>query len=657
MNGFFKQISLWLIVILIGALALTYISDTGAPPVELTKRDFEEQLERANIESFKVTNLGEEGFSFEAEFKEPVQEQRQVEFDWHRFPEEWEEKLDAQGITYKMERDNTMLTGFLINMIPLLLIIGLFWFFMFRHMQGGNNKAMSFGKSKAKLANHSENVVTFEDVAGVDEAKEELQEVVEFLKDPKRFSRLGGKIPKGVLLVGPPGTGKTLLGRAVAGEANAPFFSISGSDFVEMFVGVGASRVRDLFQQGQKHAPCIIFIDELDAVGRQRGAGLGGGHDEREQTLNQLLVEMDGFNSSDGVILMAATNRPDVLDRALLRPGRFDRQVVVNNPDIKGRQQILDIHVRRKNIPADDEVCTETIARGTSGFSGADLANLVNEAALLAARRGRDKVMMQDFEDAKDRVMMGPERRSLVLSPAEKRNTAYHEAGHALAGRMLPNSDPVHKVTIIPRGPSLGLTSMIPKEERHNLSRSYLLTQLRVLMGGRAAEDVVFGEFTSGASNDLKVATDRAHAMVCEWGMSELGPISFGSNGEVFLGRDFVKERNYSEETAAAVDKAVHKLLEDAYSDVKQIMIDRKEILVAIAETLCEKETLEAEELDEIIRANGGEHLLEAVADKEKEQRPADKRRKGVVVSPPEEGEGKIGEVDTGGALPDGASS
>ncbi len=657
MNGFFKQISLWVIIILIGALALTYFSETGAPAVELTKRDFEEQLERGNVESFKVTNLGEDGFAFEAEFTHPVEEQRRVEFEWHRFPDEWEEKLDAQGITYKMERDNTMFTAFLINMIPLLLIIGLFWFFMFRHMQGGNNKAMSFGKSKAKLVNHSENVVTFDDVAGVDEAKEELQEVVEFLKDPKRFSRLGGKIPKGVLLVGPPGTGKTLLGRAVAGEANAPFFSISGSDFVEMFVGVGASRVRDLFQQGQKHAPCIIFIDEIDAVGRQRGAGLGGGHDEREQTLNQLLVEMDGFNTSDGVILMAATNRPDVLDRALLRPGRFDRQVVVANPDIKGREQILNIHVKNKNIPVDEDVSLETVARGTSGFSGADLANLVNEAALLAARRGQDNVTMQDFEDAKDRVMMGPERRSLVLSPAEKRNTAYHEAGHVLAGRLLPNSDPVHKVTIIPRGPSLGLTSMIPKEDRHSLSRSYLLAQLRVLMGGRAAEDVTFGEFTSGAANDLKVATDRAHAMVCEWGMSELGPISFGGNGEVFLGRDFMKERSYSEETAAAVDKAVHKLLEDAYSDVKQMMLDHKQILVALAEALYEKETLEAREIDEIIRANGGEHLIEVEPGKKEDERPAAKQEQGVVVSPPPQGEGEVGDVEPGGALPDGASS
>ena len=655
MNGFLKQISLWLILFLIGALALMYYSDSRQPAVELRKQDFERELERENIAELSVTNLGEDGFSYEAEFKDPVENQQRMEFEWHTFPDDWEEMLAAQGVNYSMQRDSTMMSTFLINMIPLLLIIGLFWFFMFRHMQGGNNKAMSFGKSKAKLVNHSEQTVTFNDVSGVDEAKEELQEVVEFLKDPQKFTRLGGKIPKGVLLVGPPGTGKTLLGRAVAGEANAPFFSISGSDFVEMFVGVGASRVRDLFQQGQKHAPCILFIDELDAVGRQRGAGLGGGHDEREQTLNQLLVEMDGFNSSDGVILMAATNRPDVLDRALLRPGRFDRQIVVPNPDVKGREKILEVHVKGKNIPMDDDVDLQTLARSTSGFSGADLANMVNEGALLAARRSHDTVTMQDFEDAKDRVTMGPERRSLVLSPTEKRNTAYHEAGHVLVGRFLPNADPIHKVTIIPRGPSLGLTSMIPQEDRYSLSKSYCLAQLRVLMGGRAAEETVFGEFTSGAANDLKVATDRAHAMVCEWGMSELGPVSFGgSNGEVFLGRDFVKERNFSEETASAVDKTVHKLLDDAYGDVKQMMLDHKEILVALAEALYERETLEAEEIDEIIRAHGGEHLLPPKP--EREQLVPGKKEGGVVSpSPGGEMEEDTSGLEPGDPVPDGA--
>jgi cell division protease FtsH len=415
-----------------------------------------------------------------------------------------------------------------------------------------------------------------------------------------------------VLLVGPPGSGKTLLARAVAGEANVPFFSISGSDFVEMFVGVGASRVRDLFQQGQKHAPCIIFIDEIDAVGRQRGAGLGGGHDEREQTLNQLLVEMDGFNTSEGVILMAATNRPDVLDKALLRPGRFDRQIVVANPDITGREKILEIHIRNNGLPLAADVSVRTMARGTPGFSGADLANMVNEAALLAARRSQDKVTMQDFEDAKDRVLMGPERKSLVISAKEKLKTAYHEAGHVLAGRLLGEADPVHKVTIIPRGPSLGATSMLPVEDRHNYSKSYCLAHIRVLMGGRAAEEVVYGEFTSGASNDLRVATKHAHAMVCEWGMSELGPISFGTNAEVFLGRDFVRERDFSEETASAVDKAIHKILEEAYADSKDVMLKYKHILQAIAEELYEKETLDLNEIDEIIRRSGGESLIPA---------------------------------------------
>jgi cell division protease FtsH len=530
--------------------------------------------------------------------------------------------MAAKGVDLELHEQAGIWYAILIQVLPLLLIVGVFWFFMFRHMQGGNNKALSFGKSRARLVNHSDKVVTFNDVAGVDEAKEELQEIIEFLRDPKKFSRLGGKIPKGVLLVGPPGSGKTLLARAVAGEAHVPFFSISGSDFVEMFVGVGASRVRDLFQQGQKHAPCIIFIDEIDAVGRQRGAGLGGGHDEREQTLNQLLVEMDGFNTSEGVILMAATNRPDVLDRALLRPGRFDRQIVVANPDIKGREAILGIHIRNKGVPIDETVSVETLARGTSGFSGADLANMVNEAALLAARREQEKVTMLDFEDAKDRVLMGPERRSLVLSSKEKKTTAYHEAGHVLVGRLLPDADPVHKVTIIPRGPSLGLTSMIPVEDRHNYSRSFCLAQLRVAMGGRAAEDIIFGEFTSGASNDLKVSTDLAHAMVCQWGMSELGPISFGHNSEVFLGRDFVREREFSEDTAASVDRAIHTFLEEAYSDAKEMCTKHETILRALAEALYEKETLEASEIDAIIVQHGGKGLLPTPRQREKDITP-----------------------------------
>ncbi|HAY05942.1 MAG TPA: cell division protein FtsH, partial [Hyphomonas sp.] len=482
------------------------------------------------------------------------------------------------------------------------------WIFFMRQMQSGGGKAMGFGKSRARLLTEKVGRVTFDDVAGIDEAKQELEEVVEFLKDPQKFQRLGGKIPKGVLLVGPPGTGKTLTARAVAGEANVPFFTISGSDFVEMFVGVGASRVRDMFEQGKKNAPCIIFIDEIDAVGRHRGAGLGGGNDEREQTLNQLLVEMDGFEANEGVILIAATNRPDVLDPALLRPGRFDRQVVVPNPDVAGREKILKVHMRK--VPLAPDVEARIIARGTPGFSGADLFNLVNEAALLAARRNQDKVTAQDFEDAKDRVLMGPERRSLVLSAKEKKNTAYHEAGHVIVGRLLQHADPVHKVTIIPRGPALGVTSMIPIEDRYSYHKEYCLAAIRMMMGGRAAEEVMFNQFSSGAAGDLKSATELAHRMVCQWGMSEMGPISFGSNNEVFLGRDFMRERDYSEETASAIDKAIHKTLEDAYSDAKKILIEHKNILIALSEELYERETLDAEEIEQIFLKNGAEHLL-----------------------------------------------
>ena len=613
MGGLFKQASFWIIVVLVIVFALSQFgADMQRGKRTLGVSDFKEQLAAGNIKSLKYSKSPTETYSFRVELKNPLPEGggSKLSFRYHEFPKEWVEKLDQQKVTGEMVEEDTFFYNLLLNFLPILLLIGVFWFFMFRQMQGGNNKAMSFGKSRARLVNHSDKVVTFNDVAGVDEAKEELQEIIEFLKDPKKFTRLGGKIPKGVLLVGPPGSGKTLLARAVAGEANVPFFSISGSDFVEMFVGVGASRVRDLFQQGQKHAPCIIFIDEIDAVGRQRGAGLGGGHDEREQTLNQLLVEMDGFNTSEGVILMAATNRPDVLDKALLRPGRFDRQIVVANPDITGREKILEIHIRNNGLPLAPDVSVRTMARGTPGFSGADLANMVNEAALLAARRNQDKVTMQDFEDAKDRVLMGPERKSLVINAKEKLKTAYHEAGHVLAGRLLGDADPVHKVTIIPRGPSLGATSMLPVEDRHNYSKSYCLAHIRVLMGGRAAEEVVYGEFTSGASNDLRVATKHAHAMVCEWGMSELGPISFGTNAEVFLGRDFVRERDFSEETASAVDKAIHRILEEAYSDSKEVMEKYKNILQAIAEALYEKETLDLNEIDEIIRRNGGEHLI-----------------------------------------------
>jgi len=479
---------------------------------------------------------------------------------------------------------------------PALLMIG-FWLFFMRQMQSGGNKALSFGKSKAKLSSSSQKKVTFKDVAGVDEAKEELQEIIEFLKEPQKFQKLGGRIPKGVLLMGPPGTGKTLLARAVAGEANVPFFSISGSDFVEMFVGVGASRVRDLFEQGKKNAPCIVFIDEIDAVGRHRGAGLGGGHDEREQTLNQLLVEMDGFESNEGVILVAATNRPDVLDPALLRPGRFDRRIVVNRPDVKGREGILGVHTRK--IPMADDVEVPVLARGTAGFSGADLANLVNEAALNAARYNQKVVRMHDFEFAKDKVLMGSERRSMIISDAEKRVTAIHEAGHALLTVLLPHADPIHKVTIIPRGMALGLTQQLPADEKHNYSRDYLSDQIAILLGGRIAEEITMNSLTTGAGNDLERSTELARKMVCEWGMSDaMGPLTFGKKEEqIFLGREIAQHQDYSEDTALRIDQEVKRFVTDNYQRAHQLLSENKQTLVSIAEALLAREVLDAEQV------------------------------------------------------------
>jgi cell division protease FtsH len=472
---------------------------------------------------------------------------------------------------------------------------------MMRQMQSGGNKALSFGKSRARLHSTQQKKVTFKDVAGVEEAKEELQEIIEFLREPQKFQKLGGRIPKGVLLIGPPGTGKTLLARAIAGEASVPFFSISGSDFVEMFVGVGASRVRDLFEQGKKNAPCIIFIDEIDAVGRHRGAGLGGGHDEREQTLNQLLVEMDGFESNEGVILVAATNRPDVLDPALLRPGRFDRRVVVGRPDVQGREAILRVHT--KKIPLGDNVDLSVLARGTPGLAGADLANLVNEAALNAARQNRKVVMMTDFELAKDKILMGAERKSLILSDTEKRNTAYHEAGHALVAAVLPNADPLHKVTIIPRGMALGVTMQLPIDDKHSYSKDYLLAQLAILMAGRIAEEKYMKHMTTGAGNDIERATDLARKMVCEWGMSDLGPLSFGKKEEqIFLGREIAQHRDYSEETAIRIDEQVKKLVQGAYDTAGQILNEHSDALVKIAETLLEREILDGNEVMQIIK-------------------------------------------------------
>ncbi|HDJ22901.1 MAG TPA: ATP-dependent metallopeptidase FtsH/Yme1/Tma family protein [Candidatus Aminicenantes bacterium] len=490
--------------------------------------------------------------------------------------------------------------SYLFTWLPIIILI-LFWVVFMRQMQAGGNKALSFGKSRAKMFSSLQKKITFKDVAGVNEAKEELQEIIEFLKNPKKFQRLGGRIPKGVLLVGAPGTGKTLLARAVAGEANVPFFSISGSDFVEMFVGVGASRVRDLFDQGKKQAPCLIFIDEIDAVGRQRGAGLGGGHDEREQTLNQLLVEMDGFDSNEGIILIAATNRPDILDSALLRPGRFDRRIVVNMPDIKGREEILRVHTRQ--IPLDKDIDLQVLARSTPGFSGADLANLVNEAALLAARRGQNKVKMKDFEDAKDKVLMGVERKSMIISDEEKKCTAYHEAGHALVAALLPEADPIHKVTIIPRGLALGVTQQLPLDDRYTYSQDYLEAQLSVLLAGRIAESIFLHKTTTGAANDFEKATEIARKMVCQYGMSDLGPLTFGERDDlIFLGRDLTTHKNFSERTAQLIDEEVKKIILRNYNRAKDLLEKNKDKLQNIAQALLEKEVLSSEEIEKLLK-------------------------------------------------------
>ena len=515
-------------------------------------------------------------------------------------------------IEAKPQDDGPWYVTFLLSWGPFILFLGL-WFFLMRQMQVGGNRALSFGKSRARMLTEDKKKITFADVAGVDEAKEEVVEIIEFLKDPQKFQKLGGRIPKGVLIVGPPGTGKTLLAKAIAGEAGVPFFSISGSDFVEMFVGVGASRVRDLFEQGKKHAPCIIFIDEIDAVGRLRGAGMGGGHDEREQTLNQLLVEMDGFDTTEGVILIAATNRPDVLDPALLRPGRFDRQVVVNRPDVRGRADILNVHT--KKVPISSGVDLEQIARGTPGFSGADLENLVNEAALWAARLDKKSVDQIDFENAKDKVLMGVERKSMVLSEDEKRTTAFHEAGHALMAILLPGTDPVHKVTIIPRGRAMGMTMQLPIDDKHSYSKDYLYNTLSILFGGRVAEELIFNSVTTGAGNDIERATDLARKMVCEWGMSEkLGPLTFGKKDEeVFLGRDFGSKRDFSDQVALEIDKEVKRLVVEAYERTTRMLTEHIHSLRAIAEALLEKEVLDGLEIDQIVQQSSSLEQIAAV--------------------------------------------
>jgi len=604
---FLRTASFWALVILI-PLAIFQVMDTSRQlQRELTYTEFREQLEAGNINSVTFS----EGRKVEGELVTPLQVDGQPIYQFHTLlpteaSQELLDVLEVAGVEVKAEEAGTNWVGYLISVLPWILIIGL-WFFFFRQMQAGGSKAFSFGKSRAKLITGDTPQVTFADVAGADEAKEELQEIIEFLKDPARFQRLGGRLPKGALLVGAPGTGKTLLARAVAGEADRPFFSMSGSDFVEMFVGVGASRVRDLFEQGKSHAPCIIFIDEIDAVGRHRGAGLGGGHDEREQTLNQLLVEMDGFESNEGVILLAATNRPDVLDPALLRPGRFDRQIVVDIPDVNGREGILKVHT--KEIPLSDDVNLKVLAKGTPGLSGADLANVVNEAALLAARTSKDRVEMVDFENAKDKVMLGAERRSMVISDEERRVTAYHEAGHAVIARRVPGLDPLHKVTIVPRGQALGLTASLPEEDRHNYTKGWLEGQLVMLFGGRVAELLVFGpaQITTGAGNDIERATGIARRMVTQFGMSEaLGPVAIGEQEhEIFLGREISQRREISQKTAELVDAEIRRIVSEAYSRAEEVITANRDLLNRIAEALLERETLDAEDVR--ILEEGGE--------------------------------------------------
>ena len=593
MNTFYRNLSLWLVIGLVMVFIFNLFNEPQKSIQEIPYSDFLKQVEKGEVTGVAIQGDRLEGMlESQTSFFTIIPAQ---DPDMMRL-------LKEKGITIQVKpvEETPWYLTLLISWFPMLLLIGV-WIFFMRQMQTGGGRALSFGRSKAKIVTDQNTKVTFKDVAGIEEAKEELEEVIDFLKDPKKFTRLGGRIPKGVLLIGSPGTGKTLLARAIAGEADVPFFNISGSDFVEMFVGVGASRVRDLFVQAKKNAPCIIFIDELDAVGRHRGTGLGGGHDEREQTLNQLLVEMDGFESTGGIILVAATNRPDVLDPALLRPGRFDRQIVVPVPDLKGRENILKVHV--SGVPLGPDVELALIARGTPGFSGADLENLVNEAALLAARESKETVSMADFEKAKDKVLMGTERKSLIISDEEKRVTAYHEAGHTLVAKILPGTDPIHKVTIIPRGRTLGLTQQLPEDERHSYPRSYLLNNLAILMGGRVAEELIMNEFTTGAGNDIERASHLARKMVCEWGMSDgLGPIAFGRKEEhPFLGRDFSQVKDYSEETARRIDKEILKMVHDSYKRAKSIIQEDIDCLHGIANALLEHEALDASSIDQIM--------------------------------------------------------
>jgi cell division protease FtsH len=604
MNRFLRTASFWALIVLIPLLIFQLMNSNREAQQELTYSEFRAQVAGGNVESVTI----QEGRKLEGVLRSSIEKDGvQVEKFHTLLPFEADkalvDELEEAGVKSQGEGPGNNWVGLLVGVLPWLLIIGL-WVFLFRQMQSGGSRAFSFGKSKAKLLSGDTPKVTFADVAGCDEAKEELEEIIEFLKDPAKFSRLGGRLPKGALLVGPPGTGKTLLARAVAGEAGRPFFSMSGSDFVEMFVGVGASRVRDLFEQGKTHAPCIIFIDEIDAVGRHRGAGLGGGHDEREQTLNQLLVEMDGFESNDGVILLAATNRPDVLDPALLRPGRFDRQIVVDSPDVKGREGIFRVHTR--DIPIADDVEITVLAKVTPGLSGADIENVVNEAALLAARHDKDRVYMDDFEAAKDKVMLGVERKSLVISEEERKVTAYHEAGHAVIGLKVPGLDPLHKVTIVPRGRALGITASLPEEDRHNYTRDWLLGQLKMLFGGRVAEEMIFGDekITTGAGNDIERATSIARRMVTQFGMSPvLGPIAVGDREqEIFLGRELSQRREVSERTAQLVDSEIKRILDEAFAAARTVLEANTDLLKTIAEALLERETLDAEEIKLLAR-------------------------------------------------------
>jgi cell division protease FtsH len=604
-----KTVLVW--VMMIGAFILVWqFINPRQVEQQLTFSEFIQKVEKSPADFKTAPPLEIRVSGSHAEFRGTLKKNDEAFVTTGFIGEQTIEKLNKAGITYKVSRESE--GGFwqqiLITWLPIIVVAVVFLLFM-RQLQVGGGKAMTFGKSKAKLLSENQKKVTFADVAGIEEAKDEVEEIIAFLKDPKKFTRLGGRIPKGVLMMGPPGTGKTLLARAIAGEAGVPFYSISGSDFVEMFVGVGASRVRDLFEQGKKNAPCIIFIDEIDAVGRHRGAGLGGGHDEREQTLNQLLVEMDGFESNDGVILIAATNRPDVLDPALLRPGRFDRRIVVPQPDVKGRAGILKVHTKKTPLAANVDL--DLVARGTPGFSGADLENLVNEAALLAARTDKDKLERYDFEQAKDKVLMGPERRSLIISDKDKRVTAYHESGHVLIGSVMKGSDPIHKVTIIPRGRALGLTQQLPVEDRLNISKEMASAQIAISMGGRVAEELVFGQITTGASNDIHTATDLARRMVCEWGMSEkIGPLHFGRNDEmVFLGRDFAEHKEYSEQTAREIDGEIRRIVTEGYERAKQLVSSNLDKLKLIAEALLERETLDGAQIEVLL--SGG--MLEPI--------------------------------------------